>query len=53
LLEIAARLQSISQLLDLSPILLVGIGLVSFQGGLRRTASSASACRCCWRCCPY
>lgn len=38
LLEIAARLQSISQLLDLSPILLVGIGLVSFQGGLRRSA---------------
>ncbi len=38
LFEIAARLQSISQLLDLSPILLVGIGLVSFQGGLRRSA---------------
>jgi hypothetical protein len=37
LFEIAARLQSISQLLDLSPILLVGIGLVSFQGGLRRS----------------
>lgn len=38
LLEIASRLQSISQLLDLSPILLVGIGLVAFQGGLRRSA---------------
>ncbi|MFZ0409640.1 MAG: hypothetical protein WAM11_16245 [Cyanobium sp.] len=37
LLEIAARLQSISQLLDLSPILLVGISLVAFQGGLRRS----------------
>ena len=37
LFEIAARLQSISQLLDLSPILLVGIGLVAFQGGLRRS----------------
>ena len=36
--EIGTRLHFISQFLDLSPILLVAIGLVAFQGGLRRAA---------------
>jgi hypothetical protein len=34
--EIASRLHYISQFLDLSPILLASIGLIAFQGGLRR-----------------
>lgn len=38
LADIGNRLHSISQLLDLSPILLVSIGLIAFQGGLRRSA---------------
>lgn len=36
LTEIGTRLHYISQFLDLSPILLVAIGLIAFQGGLRR-----------------
>lgn len=36
LAEIGTRLHSISQFLDLSPILLVAICLIAFQGGLRR-----------------
>jgi hypothetical protein len=34
--EIASRLHYISQFLDLSPILLASIGLIAYQGGLRR-----------------
>lgn len=34
--EIGTRLHYTSQFLDLSPILLVAIGLIAFQGGLRR-----------------
>ena len=34
--EIASRLHYISQFLDLSPILLAAIGLIAYQGGLRR-----------------
>ena len=36
LAEIGTRLHYTSQFLDLSPILLVAIGLIAFQGGLRR-----------------
>jgi hypothetical protein len=36
--QIGSRLHFISQFLDLSPILLVAIGLIAFQGGLRRRA---------------
>jgi hypothetical protein len=38
LAEIGTRLHYTSQFLDLSPILLVSIGLIAFQGGLRRRA---------------
>ena len=38
LAEIGTRLHYTSQFLDLSPILLVAIGLIAFQGGLRRAA---------------
>lgn len=38
LAEIGTRLHYTSQFLDLSPILLVAIGLIAFQGGLRRSA---------------
>jgi hypothetical protein len=38
LADIGNRLYWISQFLDLSPILLVAIGLIAFQGGLRRSA---------------
>jgi hypothetical protein len=34
---ISSRLHYISQFLDLSPILLASIGLIAYQGGLRRT----------------
>lgn len=37
--EIGSRLHYISQFLDLSPILLVSIGLIAFQGGLRRSGA--------------
>jgi len=37
LTEVGSRLAYISQALDLSPLLLVAIGLVAFQGGLQRT----------------
>jgi hypothetical protein len=36
LAEIGTRLHYTSQFLDLTPILLVAIGLIAFQGGLRR-----------------
>lgn len=37
LMEIGTRLHYISQFLDLTPLLLAGIGLVAYQGGLRRS----------------
>lgn len=42
LAEIGTRLHYTSQFLDLSPILLVAIGLIAYQGGLRRRPLEAA-----------
>jgi hypothetical protein len=49
---VGTRLASISQALDLAPLLLVGIGLVAFQGGgCSATGASESCCLSYWACC--